>query len=213
MVVTNPGPIHHRSPRPCRYRELRHAKQKSHRDRSGPGEKDRGSFQDFSALVRPQQINLAHRGRRHIPVGRMEPQPVPSTLQVFEAPGKAFSVAHMSAEEAAVSGHTLTVTAGSRPSLSLTLLSLSGNAEVERTVRRAGKSIAGAVISIRKRSFDSLASRIVAKRVTRSPVSFERYCNVDSAVRFRGGRRNTHGIVPIGLLSLTKRGWHGGSGR
>jgi hypothetical protein len=56
----------------------------------------------------------------------------------------AFSVAHMSAEEAAVSGHTLTVTAGSRPSLSLTLVS--GNAEVEGTVRRAGKPIAGAMV-------------------------------------------------------------------
>ena len=63
---------------------------------------------------------------------------------VVWAPGKAFSVAHMSAEEAAVSGHTLTITAGSRPSLSLTLVS--GKAEVEGTVRRAGKSIAGAMV-------------------------------------------------------------------
>ena len=58
--------------------------------------------------------------------------------------GKAYTVAHMSAEGAEVSGHTLTVAAGSNPSLSLTLVA--GSAEVQGLAQRAGKAFAGAMI-------------------------------------------------------------------
>jgi len=58
--------------------------------------------------------------------------------------GKAYTVARMSAEGAEVSGHTLTVAAGSNPSLSLALIA--GSAEVQGLAQRAGKAFAGAMI-------------------------------------------------------------------
>jgi hypothetical protein len=58
--------------------------------------------------------------------------------------GKPYSIAHMSAERAEVSGHTLTVTAGSSPLVSLTLVA--GTTEVAGTVTRAGKAFAGAMV-------------------------------------------------------------------
>jgi hypothetical protein len=57
---------------------------------------------------------------------------------------KPYAVAHISAEGAAVSGHTLTVTAGSSIALSLTLAGSS--VEVLGTVKRAGKAVAGAMV-------------------------------------------------------------------
>jgi hypothetical protein len=58
--------------------------------------------------------------------------------------GKPYSIAHMSAEGAEVSGHTLTVTAGSSPLVSLTLAA--GTTEVAGTVKRAGKAFPGAMV-------------------------------------------------------------------
>jgi hypothetical protein len=58
--------------------------------------------------------------------------------------GKRYSISRVSAEGADVSGHTLTVTAGSSPSVSLTLVS--GSVEVEGTVKKAGKGFAGAMV-------------------------------------------------------------------
>jgi hypothetical protein len=55
-----------------------------------------------------------------------------------------YSIAQMSAEGAAVSGHTLMVTAGSSASVSLTLVG--GSSNVDGTVKRAGKSFAGAMV-------------------------------------------------------------------
>jgi hypothetical protein len=57
---------------------------------------------------------------------------------------KPYAVAHISAEGGSVSGHTLTVTAGSSVALSLTLAG--GSAEVQGTVKRAGKAVAGAMV-------------------------------------------------------------------
>jgi len=57
---------------------------------------------------------------------------------------KPYAVAHISAEGGAVSGHTLTVTAGSSVALSLTLAG--GSVEVQGTVKRAGKAVAGAMV-------------------------------------------------------------------
>ena len=50
----------------------------------------------------------------------------------------------MSAEGADVSGHTLNVTAGSSPSVSLTLVS--GSVDVEGTAKKDGKGFAGAMV-------------------------------------------------------------------
>ena len=59
-------------------------------------------------------------------------------------PGKVYSVARMSAEGAQVSGRTLSVAAGSSPSVSLTVAS--GSAEIEGIVTRARKGLAGAMV-------------------------------------------------------------------
>lgn len=57
---------------------------------------------------------------------------------------KMYSVAHISAEGAAVSGHTITVTPGSSPSVSITVVA--GSVNVEGTAKRAGKAFAGAMV-------------------------------------------------------------------
>jgi hypothetical protein len=63
---------------------------------------------------------------------------------VVWGPGKRYSVAHMSAEGAQVSGHTLSVAAGSSASVALTVVT--GSAEVQGTATRAGKGFAGAMV-------------------------------------------------------------------
>jgi Carboxypeptidase regulatory-like domain len=63
---------------------------------------------------------------------------------VVWGPGKTYSIARISAEGAQVSGHSLSVAAGSSPSVSLTVVS--GSAEIEGTVTRAGKGLAGAMV-------------------------------------------------------------------
>jgi carboxypeptidase family protein len=58
--------------------------------------------------------------------------------------GKPYSIVHISAEGAEVSGHSLIVTAGSSPSVSLTVVG--GSLNVEGTAKRAGKPFAGAMV-------------------------------------------------------------------
>jgi uncharacterized surface anchored protein len=58
--------------------------------------------------------------------------------------GKPYSILRMSAEGAEVSGHTLTLSGASSPSISLTLIG--GSVEVQGTVKRAGKAFAGAMV-------------------------------------------------------------------
>lgn len=58
--------------------------------------------------------------------------------------GKRYSIARISAQGAEVSGHNLTVAAGSTPSVLLTLVS--GSAEIQGTVTRSGKGFAGAMV-------------------------------------------------------------------
>lgn len=58
--------------------------------------------------------------------------------------GKSYSIASMSADGAEVSGHTLTVTAGSSPSIAVT--AVAGSVVVEGTAKRAGKPFAGAMV-------------------------------------------------------------------
>ena len=59
-------------------------------------------------------------------------------------PGKPHFIAHASADGAEISGHTLTVTPGSSPSVSLTLTGTTG--EIHGVVKRAGKPFAGAMV-------------------------------------------------------------------
>jgi hypothetical protein len=58
--------------------------------------------------------------------------------------GKAYSIAHISTEGAEVSGHSLTVPAGSSPSVSLTVVA--GSLNVEGIAMRDGKPFAGAMV-------------------------------------------------------------------
>ncbi|MFZ0416715.1 MAG: carboxypeptidase-like regulatory domain-containing protein [Candidatus Sulfotelmatobacter sp.] len=57
---------------------------------------------------------------------------------------KPYSIAHISAQGAEVSGHTLNVAAGSSSSVSLTLVG--GSVQIQGTVTRAGKGLAGAMV-------------------------------------------------------------------
>jgi len=72
-------------------------------------------------------------------------QLVPGSYEVVvRSSAMRYSIAHMAAEGAQVSGHTLTVAAGSSVSLSLTLVG--GNVEVEGVVKKADKGFAGAMV-------------------------------------------------------------------
>jgi hypothetical protein len=73
---------------------------------------------------------------QNVAVGRYE-------VVVFGG-GKAYSIAHISAEGADVSGHSINVGAGASASVSLKLVS--GSVEVQGTVTRAGKGFAGAMV-------------------------------------------------------------------
>jgi len=57
---------------------------------------------------------------------------------------KPYSIAHMSAKGATVSGRTLTVPSGSSTSVSLTIVA--GSSNIEGTAKRAGKPFAGAMV-------------------------------------------------------------------
>jgi hypothetical protein len=57
---------------------------------------------------------------------------------------KPYSIAHLSAEGAEVSGHTLTVTGGSTPTVSLTLVG--GSLNIDGIAQRDGKPFAGAMV-------------------------------------------------------------------
>lgn len=63
---------------------------------------------------------------------------------VVWGPGKSYSVARMSAQGAEVSGHAVSVAAGSSPSLSLFVVT--GNTDIQGTVVKAGKGFAGAMV-------------------------------------------------------------------
>jgi hypothetical protein len=78
--------------------------------------------------------------------GEAELESVPAGRYEFAiwGGGKPYFIAHISADGAEVSGHTLNVTAGSSPSVTLTLVA--GSADVEGIVTRAGKGFAGAMV-------------------------------------------------------------------
>jgi hypothetical protein len=72
-------------------------------------------------------------------------QITPGRYELLVAGGtKPYSIAHIASEGGEVSGHTLTVVAGSSPSLSLRLVG--GSVEVQGMVKRAGKVFAGAMV-------------------------------------------------------------------
>jgi Carboxypeptidase regulatory-like domain len=63
---------------------------------------------------------------------------------VVQGSGKRYSIVHMSGNAADVGDHTLTVAAGSSPSIALTLVS--GSVVLQGTVKHEGKPFAGAMI-------------------------------------------------------------------
>lgn len=72
----------------------------------------------------------------NVPAGRYE-------VEVWGA-GRRFSVAHIAAEGAEVSAHSVSLAPGANASLAVTLTS--GSAEVEGTAKSAGKGFAGAMV-------------------------------------------------------------------
>jgi hypothetical protein len=102
----------------------------------------------------PSRLMVGLRSGRGAPVawqgidskGQAEMQQVPPGRYevLVQGSAKPYAIARMSAEGAQLSGHTLTLSAGSSPSLSLTVAS--GNAEVEGIAKRAGKAFAGAMV-------------------------------------------------------------------
>jgi hypothetical protein len=58
--------------------------------------------------------------------------------------GKPYSIDHMTVDGARVQGHKITITSGSSPSISLTLVA--GNTQVQGIVKRTGKEVAGAMV-------------------------------------------------------------------
>jgi len=84
-----------------------------------------------------QQVNAKGEAEfQQVPPGRYE--------VLLWGPSRPYSIAHISAEGAEVSGHSLTVPAGSSPSVSLTLVG--GSLNVEGTAKRAGQPFAGAMV-------------------------------------------------------------------
>lgn len=84
-----------------------------------------------------QQVNAKGEAEFHqIAPGRYE-------ITVWST-NKAFSIAHISAEGAEVSGHSVIVTAGSSPSVSLSVVS--GSIKVEGIAKKDGKPFAGAMV-------------------------------------------------------------------
>jgi hypothetical protein len=59
-------------------------------------------------------------------------------------PGTRYSVAHMSVDGAQISGHSLSLAAGTSSSVSLAVVT--GDAEIQGTATRTGKGVAGAMV-------------------------------------------------------------------
>jgi Carboxypeptidase regulatory-like domain len=79
------------------------------------------------------------------PKGEVQLEQIPSgQYEVVVQGPKRYSIAHMAAEGAEVSGHILKVPAGSSPSVALTLVA--GSAEVEGIAKRAGNGFSGAMV-------------------------------------------------------------------
>jgi hypothetical protein len=80
------------------------------------------------------------------PKGQAELQQVPAGAYeiVISNFGKPYSIVHISAEQAEFSGHTITVKAGSSPSISLSLAA--GSSTIQGKVERAEKPVAGAMV-------------------------------------------------------------------
>ena len=89
------------------------------------------------AMMGPRQLSAkGEAGFTEIPPGKYE--------VVLLGTARTYSVAHISAEGAEVSGHSFTVAAGSTPSVSVTLVG--GSLNVEGTAKRAGTPFAGAMV-------------------------------------------------------------------
>ena len=89
------------------------------------------------SMVGGQQVNDKGEAEfQQVPAGRYEPLLFGSSTP--------YSVLHISAEGAEVTGHTITVTPGSSPSVSLTVVG--GSLSVEGTAKHGDKPFAGAMV-------------------------------------------------------------------
>ena len=95
-------------------------------------------------------LQSAHRSMAGVqqvnPQGEVEFQQIPAGRYevLLWGPLKPYSIVHISAEGAEVSGHSLTVAPGSSPAVSLTLVG--GSVNVEGIAKHAGKPFAGAMV-------------------------------------------------------------------
>ena len=95
-------------------------------------------------------LQSAHRSMAGVqqvnPQGEVEFQQIPAGRYevLLWGPLKPYSIVHISAEGAEVSGHSLTVAPGSSPEVSLTLVG--GSVNVEGIAKHAGKPFAGAMV-------------------------------------------------------------------
>jgi hypothetical protein len=111
------------------------------------------SVQVLGETAAPPQLTVGLRGAQKMFAGAQQvnakgeaefQQIAPGRYEVLVWRDKPYSIAHISAEGAEVSGHNITVTAGSSASVSLTVVS--GSLNVEGTAKRAGKPFAGAMV-------------------------------------------------------------------
>ena len=101
----------------------------------------------------PEQLSIGLRsGTRTVGVSQLDSkgeaelqQVAPGKYEVLVwGPSKRYSVAHMSVDGAQISGHALSVAAGS--SLSVSLTAVTDDAELQGTAMREGKRFAGAMV-------------------------------------------------------------------
>ena len=75
---------------------------------------------------------------------KLEPVAAGRYEVVVYAPGKPYSIAQISTDSGAITGHTLTVAPGSSPSVVIQVVA--GSAEVEGVAKKSGKPFAGAMV-------------------------------------------------------------------
>jgi hypothetical protein len=112
------------------------------------------SAQVFGEASLPERLSIglrsAHRALAGVKVfdakGEAELDQIPAGRYevLFWGPSKPYSIAHMSAEGATVSGRTLTLSPGSTASVSVTIVA--GSSNIEGVAKRAGKPFAGAMV-------------------------------------------------------------------
>src|SRR5271166_601297 len=107
----------------------------------------------IAGIAAPPQLTVALRSATRVIAASQTDSKGEAELQqvavgkyevVVWGPGKRYSVAHISAQGAEISGHTLSVAPGSSPSVSLSVVT--GNTDIQGAATKAGKGFAGAMV-------------------------------------------------------------------